>query len=240
MRDLALWVRERRFTGGCDPVPALERAWDMVAAQGGGAVLWVHGPLPELLSSPNALKDRLRRPDVTLMSVTARTGPNRVAEALSDEAGFVEAPVVVSLSHTLEYVGRYLRGEDVGRVYELALAGEGLSGAPSRQVPVSGRLVLLAVYDKVLALLRSGGKDDMERARRLAVSTRLVTAVSGAVVLETREQYAQHELNPSAEAKPEDSIGKDDVIPEPETWVLIGAGLALLAVYARRRRARAA
>jgi hypothetical protein len=71
--------------------------------------------------------------------------------------------------------------------------------------------------------------DDAERAK-IAAKYQLVTPVSGAVVLETMEQFKKHGLTPvDADAAP--SIPS---VPEPSTslLVLIGASAALL----RRRR----
>jgi hypothetical protein len=233
LEDLAAWLGSLDFAGGCDPVPALEEAWDRVAERGGGVVLWVHGPMPVRLSSPDGLKERLRRqPNVRLLSVAVMPGPNRVTEALSDKMGFVEVPLIDALDKTLEYVATHLRAEDVERTYELALGGAKLPEAQATSL--SDQLVRLAVYDRVLSLCRSGGKDDLPQAARLAVSTRLITPVSGAVVLETKQQYDRHGLDPSAEAKPES--GSVPGIPEPEEWALIIVAVACFGYVLHRRR----
>ena len=59
-----------------------------------------------------------------------------------------------------------------------------------------------------------------------------VTPVSGAVVLETQQQYAKAGLQPvDAATVP--------AIPEPSTWVLLGLALLLVGpVFARRRGSR--
>ena len=74
-----------------------------------------------------------------------------------------------------------------------------------------------------------------EGARDTANAMRLVTAVTGAVVLENAEQYARHGLDPSANSR---SV---PTIPEPEEYALMAVTCALLAVtYVRRRRQRRA
>ena len=56
-------------------------------------------------------------------------------------------------------------------------------------------------------------------AVKLAVETSLVTPVSGAVVLETQQQYDENRLTPVSEARV-------PTLPEPHEWALIGlAGL---------------
>jgi len=67
----------------------------------------------------------------------------------------------------------------------------------------------------------------------MASTYQLVTPVSGAVVLENKEQYRQAGLTP---ASPESSPA---IVPEPETWalLLLGAAVMLLARVKRLRLA---
>jgi len=62
----------------------------------------------------------------------------------------------------------------------------------------------------------------------MATAYQLVTPVSGAVVLETKEQYEAAGLEP---VKP----GSVPTIPEPETWAMIIVALLILVL---RRRSR--
>jgi ABC-type branched-subunit amino acid transport system permease subunit len=57
----------------------------------------------------------------------------------------------------------------------------------------------------------------------------LVTPVSGAVVLETSQQYDEAGLRPVEK-------GSVPTIPEPEEWMLIATVLVLLACLLLRRR----
>ena len=71
-----------------------------------------------------------------------------------------------------------------------------------------------------------------EEAIKLASSYQLVTSVTGAVVLETQEQYDRAGLDP---------VNPNSVptIPEPETWALIlVVGTILLFVIFRHRQSR--
>ena len=71
----------------------------------------------------------------------------------------------------------------------------------------------------------------------VAVASRwqLVTPVSGAVVLETKEQFARNGLDPV------DPLSAPGVVPEPGTWALMAVGSAVLMfVVHRQRRQRAA
>jgi hypothetical protein len=64
---------------------------------------------------------------------------------------------------------------------------------------------------------------DRGQALKLAGAYQLVTPVSGAVVLETQQQFDEAGLKP---------VSPDSVptVPEPETWMLIIVSLLLLVV----------
>ncbi len=63
----------------------------------------------------------------------------------------------------------------------------------------------------------------------LACRHQLVTPVSGAVVLETKQQYAQAGLEPV----PSSTV---PIIPEPSSVTLVGLGVGLLLFRRVRRR----
>lgn len=69
--------------------------------------------------------------------------------------------------------------------------------------------------------MASGDEKSLEEATQLAVAYQLVTPVSGAVVLETKQQYTAAGLTP---VEP----GTVPTIPEPEMVMLIVMVAALL------------
>jgi hypothetical protein len=73
-------------------------------------------------------------------------------------------------------------------------------------------------------------------AVEVAVAHQIVTPFTGAVVLETAEQYERNGLEPAK------SGSTPNVTPEPRTWILIAIGVfVLMALRARaesRRRTR--
>jgi hypothetical protein len=222
-------------------VEALEAAWDLCLRKPGGAVVWVHGPHPVELSSPGGLAQRFRRRPadqggVRLFSLGLIPGPNRIAESLDNASGYIEVNPLASWEETLRYVLGSLRSQDVIREYRLNEGGgtEALSGpGVVSSATTSRHLVRLAVFDRVRQLARSVNKDDLRKAADLAVHTRLVTPVSGAVVLEQDSQYARYGLDPYAD---EEAI---PAIPEPEEWALMTiALLALVVLYMRRHPIR--
>jgi len=236
--EVAKWMARRTYIGGRDPVPALEEAWDRCLAKPNAVILWIHAPLPVDISSPEGLAQRFRRRPVDgdgrglrVLSVQVLPGPNRLIESLGDVGGLESVPVIGSVEETIQYVVRNLRAEDVVREFTLAEAGEEpeTSGGVA-SATTSRHIVRLAVYDAVRRLGRSVRKEDVRRAAEMAIRTRLVTPVSGAVVLENRQQFARHDLDPNAN---EEAI---PAIPEPEEWALIIIALMAMAYLGLRLR----
>lgn len=232
-RAIAQWIAGREFAGGCDPVPALQAAWDRVSTSGNGGVIWIHGPLPVALSDADGLLRRMAKwPGGRVLGVSVAPGPNRLIESLGDPAAFEEFPLLGSRSEALSYLAGTFRTADSRPELRLdpGLDSKDIAGGDKTRALLD-HLVRLAAYDRVRSLSRTGREEDLDTASRLAVSMQLVTPLSGAVVLETKEQYARHDLDPSRE--PTAIPG----IPEPEEWALMLVALLGLAWLWWRHRA---
>jgi hypothetical protein len=94
----------------------------------------------------------------------------------------------------------------------------------------SDHLVRLWANDEIGRLIQ-GGKEQRAAAVAMAQSYQLVTPVSGAVVLETQQQYDAAGLQPVPE-------GTVPTIPEPEEWALILVALLVLVYVLRASRGR--
>ncbi len=212
------------YDGGHDNTVALVRGLDVALAQSSYALLWIHGPQPLLLGTEEALLQRLSRgPKLgTWYELQAIPGRNLITEKLEGIASI-----------------ETLRGDDLARLVsawrsndrrvsvrrERIETGESAMPAGER---TSDHLVRLWANDEIARLLH--GESNQRAAIGLAQRYQLVTPISGAVVLETKQQYDAAGLQPVPE-------GTVPTIPEPEEWALIVIALLVLAYAYRRRRA---
>ncbi|MFN3650694.1 MAG: VIT domain-containing protein [Armatimonadota bacterium] len=238
------WWRAIEFVGGIDPVPALEKAWKIAAARRSpSAILWIHSAIPAELAEASVLSVNLerRRDGPALVGLQVGQGE----DALMRELGG---------SHRIFALARRAP-ETLAEAVELAAVAataplvEGAVPLGGREPAINGTYVAaetagkttasrLAAYSRVLAPWYRGAREgkEIEAAQKLAIARRLVTPMSGAVVLENREQYERFALDPNAGA---DSIPS---VPEPGMLALLAAagGMAAAArVRARRRKKEA-
>jgi hypothetical protein len=223
--EAAKQVAELDYAGGHDNTVALARGVDLAFAQSSYALLWIHGPQPVLLETEEALLQRLSRgPKLSKWyELQVAPGRNLVTEKL-DGIASIET----------------LRGDDLERIVSAWRAGNRSVSvrrerieASENVMPVvertSDHLVRLWANDEIARLIQ-GGAEQRKAAIELAQRYQLVTPISGAVVLETQQQYDAAGLQPVPE-------GTVPTIPEPEEWALIVIALLVIAYAYRRRRA---
>ncbi|MDR1482787.1 MAG: hypothetical protein LBI74_09190 [Synergistaceae bacterium] len=240
-RDEALlkWpdaVRLIKFEGADEQASNLEYAWDLCAGERNSAVLWIHGKLPFDISDTTGLEQRFRRrPNVgeagspPIFSLQTEPGANRLEEDLPGIISLVFPGIRTSGSRHLSRVlaaSMYPRMRSREQIFSLqAPAGCQISEASS----LAARLAYAGEIARRAASGRTITDDERERAREM----RIVTAATGAVVLENAEQYEIHNLDPSSNTQ---SV---PTIPEPEEYALMAAVCALLALaYLKRRMPR--
>lgn len=220
-------LRTQSFAGGKDNAGALAAALLALERENRARLLWIHGPQPQAFPSSAAglaqTVARLSRlPALTLYPVAA--GPNVVLPDVPWSWSAQLLPHVGSIAADLSgYFANAAAGDTLAIVRD-ELDPADMSGVATRG---SDHIVRLWARDRVLAMMRDAyTTPQRERVRQaavaLAAASRLVTPVSGAVVLETKQQYDENRLSPAAEQ----SV---PTLPEPHEWALIGiAGLALL------------
>jgi hypothetical protein len=212
------------YSGGHDNTAALVRGLDLAGSQPGAVLLWIHGPQPVLLQTEEALLQRLERGSQLSRWYELQVAPGRnlLTEKLDGMARIEtlrdgELEKVVSAWGTEQRFA--IRRERVEAKANTAAMAEGER--------TSDHLARLWAHDEVARLWQAGHQAE---ALELAQRYQLVTPVSGAVVLETQQQYDAAGLQPVPE-------GTVPTIPEPEEWALIIIALGALAYAILRRRA---
>lgn len=235
------WLEHQPCVGGQDNAAALQRGWD--AADRDGAVLWIAAAAPELAAPIAGLRQRLERGAAgpRLLAVQVENGPNRLLEGLLDGPESLPVAVLRFSGPLQEELESLLSPSPVTRmvlVRKRSAAGSGPEAGRGEGKRTSDHLARLWAHDEITAWLAKGSANALEEATAMASAYRLVTPVSGAVVLENDAQYAAAGLEPGASATVPG-------VPEPETvWLVLIVALALLARskpwrYLKPRRAAA-
>jgi len=227
-------VRAVQPQGGCDNLPALERAFELDDAGPGTAIVWVHGPQPVLLTPVEPLLLRCRRQvDIPrLYSVRAAAGSNVLEDQLAELAQAERWSRLGPLGADLDRLFGVLTGNSrpLTFVRERSTRAEWqAAGAVGSEA--STDLARLWAYEQVGRLLAEDTGSSRSSATALALEHRLVTPVSGAVVLETNAQYAAARLQPGDAATV-------PTVPEPGLLALVGLALAVLLLAWRRHAVR--
>jgi hypothetical protein len=215
-----------RKHGGEDNLPALSKAFE-ISMKDPVNILWIHGLQPIRLTDMQALEQTwtFNPSQAEIFSYTVNDGPNIL---LRDFEGKIKTTNFANFGNIPEDIQR---GLEPNRTF--AIKTTTTDSAPSSGKKVNDHLVRLWAFGEVNRLLNAPKAGERGTAVKTAAQYQLVTPVSGAVVLETDEQYAQNDLDPSDPA----SV---PTIPEPETWMMLGLILIGLAVstWKKKRRIR--
>lgn len=217
-----------RPVGGQDNLPALLHAWDLAMHKPGSVIIWVHGPQPIKLLSEAALAQVIERTPVrpTIYELQTDLGPDRIVEQLDNVRTLQPVLRTENLAHDLDQVigtaqGLIASWQPRRFVVETAEAAQ-------TDNAMEGTLQLARLWaNDTIGRLKSERKVD--EAIKRAAAFQLVTPVSGAVVLETKEQFAQNGLQP---------VDVDSVpsIPEPGVGALLIASLATWHLARKKKR----
>ncbi|HET6853232.1 MAG TPA: hypothetical protein VFH46_13080, partial [Pyrinomonadaceae bacterium] len=205
------------FAGGADNVPALLGAWDLAAAKpGNNAIVWIHSPQLLQLDSVEELSQRWeRRPyGPVLYSVPVTAGSDEIEKKLDGINEVKSVPRMDSLQRDLERLFAQLTGQIKTLEFVRTSKKAASQPATSEAFETSDHLARLWANDEVARILSVRDQSLNNAATILAVRYQLVTPVSGAVVLETAEQYRAAGLEPV-------NPGSVPTIPEPEMMVLL-------------------
>ena len=214
------------YRGGTDNTMALVRGLDLTSAEPDSVLVWIHGPQPLMLEAELPLRQQLSRGHLPSRWYELQVTPGRnvIAENLDGVAAL-----------------ETLRTDDLARLFsgwssggpQMTVQRERVEYLPAEmptEARTSDHLARLWANDEVLRLVRSEAPN-RDEAIGIARDYQLVTPVSGAVVLETREQYTAAGLEPVPE-------GTVPTIPEPEEWALIIVALGTIGFVWWRQRVR--
>ena len=214
------------FLGGRNNAPALEQALNR-ARSSGGAVVWLHGPQPYEFEKHTGLEQIMERsvtPPVLHACALVR-GPNRLLERLHRHRALQPSGRCANETELLSHMRR-ITGQTARR--RLEIARQEAQPAGER---VWDHLARLGVFQEVLAASQ-GPLPDPAPMSLLAASYQLVTPLSGAVVLETEEQYKRAGLEP-VDPNSTPQIPRI-IVPEPSRLLLLFLACSLM--LCRRRR----
>lgn len=221
--QVAAFLRSYEPVGGQDAVKALEAS--LGTGKDDDLVLWVRGPQPLLLADLNGVRNRLQAlPSLVLKEVVAVPSVNRVAEKLAEDGRLSTAVWDSTLAETLNTV----IGHDVLGHTRWHPVRTRQSQPPEGDNVVKSNIDLARLWgDEEVRRKLSLGESHKATAAVIGSRYRLVTAVSGAVVLENQEQYDDHGLTPVS------------VVPlPPAAWAILV--MLPLVILAKRRLTRRA
>lgn len=220
-------VTKLKAFGGHDNVTALLQAWEWAAVNSNSVVIWIHGAQPVLLTGVESLKQRLDwrgAEGPNIIDVAIEPGPNLITEKLASTSAINALHRFGNLNDDLERLFgtwsnrrteyRYVRAfDDQPNILE------------KESSAASSHIVRLWAFHEIKQLIKARKISD---AVKLASLYQLVTPVSGAVVLETKQHFEDAGLTPV------DPLSVPS-IPEPSTWALLIIGIALLSFHRRIR-----
>ena len=219
-------LRAHRFVGGQDNAAALASAAGLLGREPRAVLLWVHGPQPVAFAASAARLEQLGERSASLPRLLLyqfAPGPQRVlgrsswtdAAQLIPASGAVAEDIASIFAATLKSTPRLQAVRTVGAAIGAT------DGSP--------HIARLWAAEEVGRLDKAGKSGD---AVALAARARIVTPLSGAVVLESDADYARNGLSvPKAADVP--------TVPEPEVWALLLLTLLAAAWYWRRQNAQA-
>ena len=234
-RAVAKLLRSTAFVGGQDNALALAAALQMLESEPNATLIWVHGPQPISFARSGARLEQAtgrlsRLPNVTLYSV--EPGPNEVLPDAPWAWSARSLPATGDVSGDLS--GFLARTSSPARTFTIhrtqAPSTEGLAQKLAQEFAQgSDHIARLWANERVLELMRANPTGNRPAAVALASQYRLVTPVSGAVVLESKQQYEESRLTPVDQATV-------PTVPEPHEWALLLIACAGLLWWAWRNR----
>lgn len=220
-------VSDLKGVGGQDNVSALLQAWEWATTKPDSVIVWIHGPQPILLNNIEPLKQRLdwrkAGDGPVIIDVPVKSGPDLIAEKLATTSAITALPRFGELNEDLDRLFSVWSK----RRTEFRFA-RSIDDTPNlineKSNSASSHVVRLWAFQEIQKLVK---EKRINEAIKLAGLYQLVTPVSGAVVLETKQQFTDAGLTPADPATVPS-------VPEPSTWMMLMIGVIVLWFWRKR------
>lgn len=232
--EIAKIIKQANFGGGTDNLPALDSGWNLASKNGNGAVFWLHAPQPLVFDTSTSTfsQNFKRRPNQTeIFNIQLSEGLDKIEAELFEGEYLQSVQRFGTLKDDLSRLISNLNQTKKSFGFEREKITAKDFSALNQTNETSDHLARLWAFDEIKKLVETQEQnpENEQKAVDLAMKYQLVTPVSGAVVLETKQQYDEAGLKP---------VDKQSVptIPEPETYLLIAiVGLFLLFILFGKR-----
>ena len=216
--------------GGRPALATLAKAVDELAARGEpSALVWIHSGEPVSGQAGDALALKLRKAvNVRLVICQVAEGECALTEPIPP-SGAIDSLTSDALSSGV--------GPALGRLFD-GWGTEGripvrekvaLADVPQEAVPASDHLGRLWAAEETARTFRTGDPVALEKAQKTALPWHIVTAVTGAVVLESKQQFQENDLEQvDAQSVP--------TVPEPGAILCLVIVAVVFALAWRRKQ----
>ncbi|MBQ6245508.1 MAG: PEP-CTERM sorting domain-containing protein [Kiritimatiellae bacterium] len=214
--------------GGRPALATLVKALDALAANGDSAALvWIHAGEPVSGQTGDALALKLRKAaNVKFFICQVAEGECALTEPIPPSAKIVSLTSDALSGGVGPALERFFGGWAVRLVSSREKVA--LADVPQGAVPASDHLGRLWAAEETARIFRDGDPVALEKAQKTALPWHIVTAATGAVVLESKQQYKENDLEPvDAHSVP--------TVPEPSALLCLVI-VAVVFVLARKRK----
>ena len=184
-------LKSASFKGGRDNLQALVKAAEFAGESKGGAVVWIHGPQPGFnnemyIMAPYAVAPRF----FELPLDDCWTDANELFRNHKEIGPFTAIVRNANVQDDLRHF--FKRWQPGSKEIKVALSRQtSKPSCPIVRGPQAAELGALEAYDRCIKLFNQGLAD---QAANVAVAHRLITPVTGAVVLEMQSDYQRFGL----------------------------------------------
>ena len=231
-------MRNQDCAGGRCNLVTLVRALELLAKNPDPAALvWIHAAQPIVSQTADVLSAKLAgAANVRMFLCQVSPGTCEISSSLaaspsvrSCTASALKGDAVAALEEVFSKWGAV--------TWQATRTNVARADVPDDAVKAGRHLGRLWASEETVRTYRVGDPVSLEKAQKIALPWQIVTPVTGAVVLETAEQYKQNNLKPAEADSVPTTSSSVPTVPEPGSIVcLILAALVLVLVLAFRAK----